>query len=188
MKREFTPEQRAAASERMKRLRAEGKMQRKPKDPALQEALAKAPMNMPQVSATPHEVVPSAPAAAPSMTTHIPPNGAAARPVIVVNVDWQTIPMLEGQFAYGILKAEFEKAGRILNARSMERFDGYTCFMCHKHHLGRPGFVDHSFIDPLTGLAKLVECCGELCVINYNKYRIELRLAHNLEVAEAQRR
>lgn len=108
--------------------------------------------------------------------------------MITVQVDWEHIPILEGQFAYGILKAEFEKAGRILNARSMEHLEGYTCFMCHKTFQGRPGFVDHSYLDPKTGLAKLVECCGELCVINYNKYRIQLRLEHNLEVAEAQRR
>ena len=180
VKREFTPEQRAAASERMKLLHAQGKMQHKSKDPAVQEALAKVPMNMPQV-------VPTSPAAVPPTEPH-PSNGTAAEGVITITVDWQAVPIPEGQLAYAILKAEFEKAGRILNARTMERLEGYTCFMCHKHFQGRPGFVDHSFLDPDTGLAKLVECCGELCVINYNKYRIELRLAHNLEVAEAQRR
>lgn len=180
MKQQLTPEQRAERSARMKRLHAEGKM--KHKDPALQEALAKAPMNMPQV------VLSQAEAAVPP-ATHNPqaPNGSAAKPLITVSVDWQHIPMLEGQLAYSILKAEFEKAGRILNARSMERHEGYTCFMCHKAFKGRPGFVDHSFLDPLTGLAKLVECCGELCVINYNKYRINLRLEKALAQAELER-
>lgn len=164
----------------MKRLHAEGKMGRKPKDPALQEALAKAPMNMPQV-------VPST--AAVSFIAPIPPmNGTAVvKAAISVEVDWQTIPMPEGQHFYAILKAEFEKAGRILNARAMQQFEGYTCFMCHKTFRGRPGFVDHSYLDPKTGLAVLVQCCGELCVINYNKYRIQLRLEQSLEAAEAQR-
>jgi len=149
-----------------------------PADPALQEALAKAPMNMP------HAVPPAAAAAPP---TPKPPNGTAARPMISVEVDWEHIPMSEGQAVYAKLKEEFDKAGKILNARSMEHLEGYTCFMCNKSFRGRPGFVDHSFIDPETHLARLVECCGELCVINYNKFRINLRLQQNLVQAAAER-
>ena len=103
---------------------------------------------------------------------------------IAVDVDWERIPIQDGQKFYAELKNEFERAGRILNARSMERISGYTCFMCKKHFQGNPGFTDFSYTDPQTGLSPRIDCCGELCVINYNDMRINQR--HQRDVARAQ--
>jgi len=142
-----------------------------PADPALREAMAKVPMN-----AVVEPVFHNPPPAQPN---HDP----LAVPHISVMVDWQHIAMIDGQHFYGVLKEEFERAGRILNARAMERVSGYTCFMCKKQFQGNPGFTDFSYTDPLTGLSPRVDCCGELCVINYNAMRINQR--HQRDLARA---
>lgn len=107
--------------------------------------------------------------------------------IINIVVDWDNIPMPEAQQLYAQIQAEFNRAGRILNARSMARYEGYTCFMCHKQFKGNPGFTDLSFISPETGLMVRVDCCGELCVIRYNEKRIEMRIKKNLAQAELER-
>ena len=169
----ITAEERAARSLRMKEMwqkkkAAAGEL---PTDPAIREAMAKVPMNA--VVEPPHPT---------SVTvTFQPPNQDAS---IAVDVDWANIPLGEGQQFYAQLKAEFERAGRILNARSMERTSGYTCFMCKKFFTGNPGFTDYSYTDPETGLSPRIDCCGELCVINYNAMRINQR--HARDVARAQ--
>jgi hypothetical protein len=171
----MSPEQRTATSLRMKE-----KWQKKkaeageiPTDPAIREAMAKVPMNAVAEVST-HEIFRGEPV----------PLIRLLPSTIAVDVDWEHIPMQEGQQFYAHLKAEFERAGKILNARSMQRTSGYTCFMCKKHFDGNPGFTDHSYVDLKTGLSPRVDCCGELCVINYNAMRINER--HQRNVAQAQ--
>jgi hypothetical protein len=172
----LTKEQRAASSLRMKerwqKLKAQsGEL---PADPAVREAMAKVPMN--EVAKLMNAYVP------PAVT--LPPGSVIEESQIAVDVDWEHIPLLDGQRFYAQLKAEFERAGKILNERSMQHLTGYTCFMCKKHFNGNPGFTDYSYVDPQTGLAPRIDCCGELCVINYNAMRINQR--HQKSVLQAQ--
>lgn len=164
---------RAAASERMKAMLAKKREKKSAVDPALQEALAKAPILSDSVPET-EPIKMSAPLSDPLKW-----EGADVQS-INVNVDWEHIPMPAAQTFYAHLRAEFEKAGKILNARSNAHFSGYDCFMCKKHFNGNPGFTDYSYRDPETGLSPRVDCCGELCVINYHKFRIDMRLAENV--------
>lgn len=187
----MTAEQRMTRSLRMKehwqKKKAEtGEM---PTDPAIREAMAKVPMNSPVEIHKSGQIPVNAPTCdrcgkmfidCKCSTAHDPLLASS----IAVDVDWEHIPMQEGQQFYAHLKAEFERAGKILNARSMQRTSGYTCFMCKNHFDGNPGFTDHSYVDPKTGLSPRVDCCGELCVINYNAMRINER--HQRSVAQAQ--
>lgn len=177
----ISPEERTARSLRMKELWQKKKAQtgEPPADPALREAMAKVPMNAP-VTFHSGTTIPFDQPLPPG--TIIPYDGDA--PPLEFRVDWEHISMQEGQQFYAVLKAEFERAGRILNARSMQRTSGYTCFMCKKHFDGNPGFTDFSYVDPKTGLSPRVDCCGELCVINYNAMRINER--HQRDLARAQ--
>jgi hypothetical protein len=179
----LTAEQKAAAkatkSAYMKKWWADrkaGKTSELPQDAAIKEAMAKTPMNA---------VIPATAKVPIQMSQPVLVTSEAIAPArVIVQVDWQHLPMLEAQQFYACLKTEFETAGRILNARSMERTSGYDCFMCHKHFNGQPGFTDHSYTDPATGLSPRVDCCGELCVINYNAMRINQR--HQRDTARAQ--
>lgn len=174
----MSTEQRAANSLRMKELwqrkkAAEGQL---PSDPAVREAMAKAPMN---------QVADPVPAVAKTLVDDQKPMKAKHHAsCIAVDVDWDTLPMVDAQQFYAHLKAEFERAGKILNERSMRHLSGYTCFMCKKYFQGNPGFTDYSYVDPQTGLCPRVDCCGELCVINYNAMRIGQR--HQRSVLQAQ--
>jgi hypothetical protein len=94
---------------------------------------------------------------------------------IVVAVDWETLEILEAQQAYSTLKKEFERAGFVMNQRSMPVPGSYVCFICKKKHLGDPRGKDYSYVNPKTGLMQVVEICGELCWLNYQKLRIEER-------------
>jgi hypothetical protein len=168
----MSPEARAAASERMKAMRA--KKQAEKADPALQEALAKAPFANTTVT---------------SKATAGPPKQMLDQVLkidhdsITVSVDWQNLPMQQAEAFYAILKNEYEKAGKILNSRHSAEHDGYYCFMCRKHFSGRPGMTDLSYQDPKTGLFPRVDLCGELCVVNYHKLRIDMRTAKHIDEA-----
>lgn len=170
----MTAEQKAAQSERMKQ-RWANKKKDPPADPAIQEAMAKVPMN---AVAQTSNVIPI-----PENHTQAIDSNLIEPSRIIVQVNWQNLSMLEAQKFYACLKTEFETAGRILNARSMQATSGYQCFMCKRHFSGQPKFSDHSYIDPTTGLSPRVDCCGELCVINYNAFRINQR--HEKDVARA---
>ncbi len=171
----MTAEQRTAASLRMKNYNIKKKAEagEAPADPALREAMAKVPMNA---------VVMPLPTVKEELSGGVIAGSNFSK--ISIDVNWETISMPDGQHFYALLKSEFERAGKILNARSMERTSGYTCFMCKKHFDGNPGFTDHSYVDPKTGLSPRVDCCGELCVINYNAMRINER--HQRSIAQAQ--
>jgi hypothetical protein len=102
---------------------------------------------------------------------------------ITVDVDWNGLPMDEAQAAYAILRKEFEKAGSVLNARSMPVPGSYICFMCKKTHLGEPRGKDYSYRNPETGLMQVVEICGELCWEHYNRLRIAERKEREMRTA-----
>jgi hypothetical protein len=178
----MSPEARALQSAKMKEswIKRKAEKGQVSADPALREAQAKVPMNAPiergtMVAEVKDEAIPTE--ALPVRPAYFADNH------ITVEVDWEHLPMTEAQSFYAYLRSEFENAGKILNARSMERTAGYMCFMCKKHFNGNPGFTDHSYQDPATGLFPRVDCCGELCVINYNAFRINQR--HQRELAKA---
>jgi hypothetical protein len=176
----MSPEARAAASERMKRMRADQKA--KKADPALQEALAKAPF----ITASANGIDVDAVATFPGKIQPLDQVLAIESPAIRVSIDWQNIPISEGQSFYAILKNEFEKAGRILNSRLMAEQDGFTCKMCGKHFQGRPGMTDLSWQDPETHCFPRVDLCGEVCVRNWDIFRTEQRRAKYIREAELQ--
>lgn len=91
------------------------------------------------------------------------------------DVNWKTLPMEEAQRAYAELKAEFERAGTVLNARSMPTPGHYTCFICKKTRAGDPRGTDYSYINPETGLMQPILICGELCWLRYQEFRIGKR-------------
>ena len=109
----------------------------------------------------------------------IAPRVAAIR----VDVDWSKVPMQEARDLYAQLKSEFEKAGRILNSRSMPQERGYVCFMAGKpkccptgvRHDGVPRGTDYSYKDPKTGLMTPVYICSENCWLRYQAVLIEER-------------
>jgi hypothetical protein len=174
---------RAAASERMKKLRADqkAKKERAPADPALQEALAKAPFVTEARTAEPlNGNIVQEPLEGERRLSHYSNH-------ITIKVEWETLPIQEAQQFYAALKVEFERAGKILNGRLMAEHEGYTCFMCHTYHEGRPGMTDLSYQDPKTGLFPRVDLCGELCVVNYHKLRIDMRTAKHIDEAAQQR-
>ncbi len=94
---------------------------------------------------------------------------------ITIDVNWKELPMQDAQAAYAQLRKEFEKAGSILNARSMPAPGTYKCFMCKQTHVGQPRGTDYSYINADTGLMEPVLICGELCWIRYQELRIKER-------------
>lgn len=102
---------------------------------------------------------------------------------IFIDVGWETLPMPVAQQAYATLKDIFEKAGAILNARSMPTDNKYVCYMAGKPmccppkivHDGQPRFIDYSRKNPKTGLMEVVKICSENCSIRYNNLLIEER-------------
>lgn len=117
-------------------------------------------------------------------TVALPPAVIHPKPwEVTVRVDWNTLAIGEAQQAYARLKDEFEKAGTILNNRSMPRDNNYVCYMAGKPlcclpgivHDGQPRFIDYSRKNPKTGLMEVVKICSELCSIRYNAMLIEER-------------
>jgi hypothetical protein len=105
-------------------------------------------------------------------------------PSIEVAVDWHGMPMLEAEQWYMRLRAEFERAGGILNARRCsENEAGYVCFMAGKENAckegvirtGRPAGIDSSYRDPKTGLFTPVRICSERCWVLYQGQLIQER-------------
>lgn len=187
----MTVEQRAANSLRMKErwLKKKAEAGEIPSDPAIREAMAKVPMNAPVEIQNPRQIPVNVPICDKCGKVFLECRCSVLHGSgqIAVDVDWHRLPMPEAQQFYAQLKTEFERAGKILNARSMERTSGYTCFMCKKTFQGNPGFTDFSYIDPQTGLSPRVDCCGELCVINYNAMRINERHQRNIVRAQQER-
>ena len=98
---------------------------------------------------------------------------------IVVDVDWNHLPILDAQEAYAVMRKEFEKAGQILNDRSMPAPGSYKCFICQITHPGDPRGKDLAYEDPETKLRVPVEICGEACWLKYSDYRIKERSFRN---------
>jgi hypothetical protein len=182
----MSAEHRAALSETMKQRWAERKA--KKADPAVKEAMANTPLTgvaQPVVDRWTGERLPDVNKLRQKITANR--KYEIEHPSSInIDVDWEHLPMQEAQQFYAHLKSEFEKAGRILNARSMARIEGYDCFMCHNHFDGNPRFTDHSYMDA-SGLNPRVDICGELCVINYNAFRINERRERELKQAAVAR-
>lgn len=98
---------------------------------------------------------------------------------IKVEVDWQNAPLPQAQEAYARLKKEFERAGTILNSRSMPTPGSYVCFMCQITHPGEARGKDDSQVNPSTGLAERVRICGEECWISFQDFCIRGRSMRN---------
>ncbi len=102
---------------------------------------------------------------------------------IRVDVDWGNVPIAQGRLLYSKLKAEFEKAGRVMNVRENPQDDKYVCFMSGKEgcckkdvvHDGVPRFTDNSHTNAKTGLIQVVMICSELCYHRYNDLRFKER-------------
>ena len=126
-----------------------------------------------------------------------------ARPVtayaIMVNVDWQNLPLQLARTAYEQLSKEYETAGKILNERATTKVgEQFSCFMAGrpgccilgKAYSGMPRFTDLAYKAPrgghkdlLTGqitpegLAVRVDLCSETCYHRYNELKIAERRA-----------
>ena len=168
----MTAEARLAASERMKAMRANQKAKKEADANAPQESLAEV---KPNGGAEAHPIQP------------LDQVLLIESPAIRVTIDWETIPIPEGQAFYAILKNEFEKAGKLLNARLMAEQEGFTCKMCHQHFAGRPGMTDLSWKDPETGLFPRVDLCSEVCVRNWDIFRTTERRDKYIREADQQR-
>jgi hypothetical protein len=115
-------------------------------------------------------------------------------------VDWENIPLADARILYGQLKAEFDKAGTILNARAMPaQNERYVCFICpctcakkstsvyaedheedcKKIHPGEARGKDDAYRDPKTGLYVPIRICGERHWIEYQNMRIQERYQRN---------
>jgi hypothetical protein len=102
------------------------------------------------------------------------------------------MPMLEAQDWYERLKQEFEKAGKILNARSVNNWEnGWVCFMAGKPNAcakgivrtGKPAGIDNSYTTPRGKFVQVLVCtmrCWEL----YQAQRIDERRQRELDEAE----
>jgi hypothetical protein len=119
----------------------------------------------------------------------------AKKPVLVVDVDWGNLPVLEAQALYAKLRMAFERAGSILNARTTRTDGRWLCFMGDKKrrdakgnltlpsdcpnaglvlsHL--PKSTDNAHVNATTGLLEPVHCCSELCHIRYQALLIDER-------------
>jgi len=105
----------------------------------------------------------------------------------IMKADWHTIPMPEAQRQYAILKVEFERAGKILNARAMAstQIEFYECFMAGrdkccskgtKHRMPARGTdYENGHKDPKTGLVTPVLICSENCWIRFQGLLIDQR-------------
>jgi len=109
---------------------------------------------------------------------------AEKKPILVVEVDWANMPVLLAQNYYAKLKAHFEKAGAILNARTTGSNAEWICYMSDKSkdcptkgqlHNTLPKSIDNSHIDPKTGLIQVVRLCSEICHIRYQQILIDER-------------
>ena len=106
------------------------------------------------------------------------------KPVLVVDIDWANLPILQAQSLYATLKFYFEKAGSILNARTTGSNAEWVCYMSDKGndcptkgqlHNTLPKSVDLSHVNPATGLTLPVRLCSELCHIRYQAILINER-------------
>jgi hypothetical protein len=110
------------------------------------------------------------------------PNGVFG---IHIDVNWERLPMQEARLAYAELKAQFEKAGYILNSRSGTEQPSYVCFICKKAHAGLPAFRDFAgWKDPVTNLIVPVGICGTICYEKYNRKLFEKRRDENQRTQE----
>jgi hypothetical protein len=129
-----------------------------------------------------------------------PPPPQQAKPTsyaIVVNVDWQNLPLQLARNAFEQLSKEYETAAKILNERATTKpGEQFSCFMAGKPNccqIGKvysnmPRFTDLAYKAPRggykdlrtgqitpEGLAVRVDICSENCYMRYNEVLIAER-------------
>jgi hypothetical protein len=114
----------------------------------------------------------------------VPPQPQIKKPMLLVDVDWGTLPIGEAQNLYAKLKSHFERAGAILNARTTGTNAEWICYMSDKSkdcptrgqvQSRLPSFTDYSHVNSKTGLIEPVRICSEICSIRYNDILIAER-------------
>ena len=95
-----------------------------------------------------------------------------AVPVIDIRIDWNTIPLTQAQNLFGKLKAELDKAARVMNQRLSDRpsfpCSGPGCGTLIKD--GEEKFKDCAFVP-----ARYI--CSEKCYMNYQQVEMQRRHA-----------
>jgi hypothetical protein len=99
---------------------------------------------------------------------------------ITVDINWNTLTMLEAQQAYAQLQKEYQHAGEVLNARSMNRGDTFECFVCHTVHDRPARYKNNAYKKPGETLQTVVECCGERCSIIFENQIVTERRERNI--------
>jgi len=108
----------------------------------------------------------------------VPPREPDA-PQFIIAVDWEHLELPEAERWFGKLRAELDKAGRILNQRHSEP-QFYPCKTCGKMiRDGEEKGRDNSYINPKTGLSEPARLCNEICWEKYQSKRIEERRKRN---------
>lgn len=96
----------------------------------------------------------------------------ASAPVIDIRIDWNTIPLTQAQNLFGKLKAELDKAARVMNQRLSDRpsfpCSGPGCGILIKD--GEEKFKDCAFVP-----ARYI--CSEKCYMNYQQVEMQRRHA-----------
>jgi hypothetical protein len=117
------------------------------------------------------------------------PTGKAA---LVIDVDWQHLPMQDAKNLYAELRRQYEAAGAILNARAMSEGSSefYECFMAGKDKCCMKGNkyrmpprgqdYENGVRDPRTGLVTPVRICSENCWIRFQDLLIKARRERNI--------
>jgi len=146
----------------------------------------------------------AAPPPLPKTDSHqaLPPAPVSNRPpstgyAIMVNVDWQNLPLQLARNAFEQLSKEYETAAKILNERATTKpGEQFSCFMAGKPNccqIGKvysnmPRFTDLAYKAPRggykdlrtgqitpEGLAVRVDICSENCYMRYNEVLIAER-------------
>lgn len=91
-----------------------------------------------------------------------------------VSIPWDKLELTEAERWFGKLRAELDRAGRILNQRHSEP-QYYPCKICGKMIAdGEEKYRDNSYINK-SGLPEPARCCGAICAEKWMSRRIEER-------------
>jgi hypothetical protein len=120
------------------------------------------------------------------LRTPIPPAPTRSA-ALVIDVDWNGLPMQDAKNLYSELQRQYEAAGKILNARAMTEgtSEFYECFMAGKDKCCPKGNkyrmpprgqdYENGVKDPRTGLVTPVRICSENCWIRFQDLLIKAR-------------
>jgi hypothetical protein len=156
-------------------------------------ALQKLRQKEPEIPPPPIELEPAP--QTPEVAAHLRKHERLSEaPTVKINVPWETLDILEAQRWYAVVRAEFERAGTILNARRCaENLDSFVCFMAGEEgackpgivHKGRPIGIDYAHKNPKTGLLEPAMICSERCWVLYQAKMIAERRERELQRAQS---